>query len=67
MEAVIECPAMIYKSSKNNNYIANCIIYNLAGYGKTENEAISNLENTISKTVRNYTAKIKPVYGFNLH
>ena len=34
----VEYPALIYKNNKNNLFIANCLIKNLVGMGKTEIE-----------------------------
>lgn len=60
----IQYPALIYKSKKNNNFIANCIIKNLIGYGRTEEDAIANLEMVLNKNSKEYPVKVKPVYQF---
>ncbi|MDD3150736.1 MAG: hypothetical protein PHV68_07860 [Candidatus Gastranaerophilales bacterium] len=62
----IEYPALIYKSRRNNNFIANCIMYNLIGFGKTEKDAIENLEKSMTQTLDKYEISIKPMYEINL-
>lgn len=57
-------PALIYKSHKNNVFVANCIIKKLVGYGRSEKDAISNLEKILNTTNSDYPVKIKPVYQF---
>lgn len=57
-------PALIYKSQKNNVFVANCIIKKLVGYGRSEKDAISNLEKILNTTNSDYPIKIKPVYQF---
>ena len=60
----IEYPALIYRSRKNRIFVANCIIKKLIGYGKTEAEAVNNLENILNKRIKDYFIRIKPVYSF---
>jgi len=60
----IQYPALIYKSKNNNVFIANCIIKNLIGYGKTEKDAVCNLEKILNNLNKEYPVKIKPVYQF---
>lgn len=43
-----EYPAMVYKNTRNNSFIANCIVKNIFGFGKTEEEAINNLKGFLS-------------------
>lgn len=59
-----EYPALIYKSSRSDVFIANCIIKNLVGYGHTEKDAILNLESVLGKSNSDYEVKVKPVYQF---
>ena len=44
-------PALVYKSKKNNVFVANCIIKKLIGYGQTEQAAIINLESNLTFTL----------------
>lgn len=60
----IQYPALIYKSRKNNIFIANCIIKNLIGYGHSEEDAIANLEMVLNKNSTDYPVTVKPVYKF---
>jgi predicted RNase H-like HicB family nuclease len=61
-KTLIEYPALIYKNRKNNAYIANCIMFNLIGFGKTENQAIANLEQSMNDILKDYDITIKPMY-----
>lgn len=40
--------AFLYKSLKNNIYVANCYSASIAGYGKTETLAVENLKKSLS-------------------
>lgn len=60
--ATIEYPALIYKNGKNNVFVANCIIKKLIGFGKTEQDAIENLESVLNTTNDEYFIKVKPMY-----
>ena len=60
----IEYPALIYKSRNNHVFVANCIMKKLVGYGKTEAEAVNNLENVLNKNIQDYFVRIKPVYNY---
>ncbi|MBS4760538.1 MAG: hypothetical protein KHX03_07570 [Clostridium sp.] len=62
--SIIEYPALVYKSNKNNVFIANCIIKNLIGYGQTEEDALVNLEKVLKKVSSEYPVKVKPVYRY---
>lgn len=55
-------PALVYKSNKRNVFVANCIIKKLIGYGRTECDAISNLEKILNSKNPDYPIKVKPVY-----
>lgn len=63
---MIEYPVMVYKSTRNNVYVANCIIKNLIGFGKTELDAIENLKNSLENISKGSKVKIKPLYGLSL-
>ncbi len=60
----IQYPALIYKNNKNNVFVANCIIKNLIGYGRSEKAAISNLEKILNRMHNDYPVRIIPVYKF---
>ena len=62
----VEYPALIYKNNKNNLFIANCFIKNLIGMGKTETEAIQNLEKSLTTMQSDYLVKIKPMYELKM-
>ena len=62
----VEYPALIYKNNKSNLFIANCFVKNLVGMGKTENEAMENLEKSLSKIQNEYVVKIKPMYEIKM-
>lgn len=59
-----EYPAMVYKTNRNRTYIASCIVKNVIGFGKTEEDAIKNLKKTIQEITKTIEVNIKPVYGF---
>jgi predicted RNase H-like HicB family nuclease len=64
---VIEYPAIIYQNRRNGGYIANCIIKNLVGFGKTELDAIDNLKMSILQTsTEPYLIQIKPMYDLSI-
>lgn len=63
---MIEYPAMIYKTNRNRTYIANCVIKNLIGFGKTEEDALNNLRESLQNQNNNDEVKIKPIYGFSI-
>lgn len=56
----IEYPAFIYK--KNNAFVANCILLNLVAFGKTEQEAVNSLQNTMQEVLTEFNIQIKPIY-----
>lgn len=56
----IEYPAFVYK--KHNSYIANCVLLNLVSFGKSEQEAINSLQNTMQEMLTDFDIQIKPVY-----
>lgn len=64
MNTSVLYPALIYKSKNNNVFVANCIIKKIVGYGKTELDAIHNLETLMNKSSQEYDIKVKPVYQF---
>lgn len=59
----MQYPALIYKS-KNNTYVANCIIKKIVGFGKSEELAVLNLEKLLNKENTDFPVKVKPVYTF---
>ena len=56
----IDYPALVYK--KNIFYVANCVLFNLFAVGRTEIEAIENLEKTMNQALPEYNISIKPIY-----
>lgn len=62
----VEYPALIYKNNKNNLFIANCFVKNIIGMGRTEVEAIKNLENSLSLTNNEFLVKVKPMYELKI-
>lgn len=61
----IEYPAMIYRTNRNRGFIANCMIKNLIGFGKTEADALANLKESLQCTTTNEIS-LKPVYGISI-
>ncbi len=57
----IEYPTVVYKNRKKNAFIANCVMHNLMGFGKTKNDAIKNLQKSIEDNVQGHKIIIKPV------
>lgn len=60
---MIEYPAMIYKTNRNRTYVANCIIKNLVGFGRTEEDAINNLKTCLQSFNEKIEISVKPMYG----
>lgn len=64
---MIEYPAMIYRINRNKTYVANCMVKNLIGFGKTEEAAINNLKESLQNITEKITEKseinITPVYN----
>jgi|GEM_PF-2130052 len=56
----IEYPAFIYK--KSNVFIANCVLFNLTALGKSEDEAIENLQKSLQASLSEFVISIKPIY-----
>lgn len=54
-------PALVYKNNKTNQYVANCIMKNLIGFGHTETDAVRNLEKVLNQYSKDYPIKIRPV------
>lgn len=63
---MIEYPAMIYKHNRNRGYIANCLVKNLVGFGKTEEDALNNLKKCLKDVDSQSEIKITPIYGLSL-
>lgn len=61
-----EYPAMIYKSNRNKVYVANCIVKNIVGFGKSEDEAITNLKESLQHTIKDCEIVIIPSYGLSI-
>lgn len=60
----MEYPAMIYKNTISNVYMANCVVKNITGFGKTEEDALNNLKNTLQEVTNMCDITLKPMYGF---
>lgn len=60
-----EYPAMVYKSHRNNVFVANCIIKNLIGFGKTEEDALENLKESLQGMTKDEVV-VTPMYGFSI-
>jgi len=56
----IEYPAFVYK--KNRVFIANCVLYNLTAFGKSEMEAVENLQKSLQASLNEFIITIKPIY-----
>jgi len=63
---MIEYPAMVYKYRGNKTFMANCIVKNLIGFGKTEEDAINNLKTTLQNSTKNEEITVKPMYRFQI-
>lgn len=63
---MIEYPAMIYKTNRNRTYIANCVVKNLIGFGKTEEDALNNLKESLQNLNSSDEISIKPIHGFSI-
>lgn len=64
--AIIEYPAMIYKNNRNRVFVANCIVKNIVGFGKTEEDALANLKESLQSINSKYEVLIKPMYGLSI-
>lgn len=64
---MIEYPAMIYRTNRNKMFVANCMVKNLIGFGKTEEAAINNLKESLQNITEQIIEKseisITPMYG----
>jgi hypothetical protein len=60
---MIEYPAMIYKNNRSNIVVANCMMKNLFGFGKTEEDALKDLETSLQNVAAISDFVLKPVYG----
>lgn len=59
-----EYAALIYKTNRNKSYIASCMFKNIVGFGKTEEDAINNLKESLKSFGEKVEISIKPIYGF---
>lgn len=62
----IEYPAMIYKNERSKVFIANCIVKNIIGFGKTEQDALNNLKESLKTNDSKEEVVITPMYGFQI-
>ena len=65
--AMTEYPAMIYKSNRNNVFVANCLVKNLVGFGKTETDALNNLKESLEGLGGKCEITLKPMYGLQIN
>lgn len=61
-----EYTAMIYRNNRNRTYIANCMIVNVVGFGKTEEDAIKNLKDSLQMSTKTFDIDIKPLYKLTM-
>lgn len=61
---MMEYPAMIYKNGRNRGFVANCVVNNLVGFGKTEEDAINNLKQSLQSLTKLCDINVKPLHGF---
>lgn len=64
--SIEEFPAMIYKTNRNKTFVANCVIKNLVGFGKTEEDALNNLKASLESITHKCEVVIKPMHGLFL-
>ena len=62
----MEYQAMIYKNYQNKTFIANCLMNNLMGYGKTEEDAMENLRKSLEALTGETNISIKSIYKLPL-
>lgn len=60
---MIEYPAMIYRNGRCKTYVASCFIKNLVGFGKTEEDALNNLKESLQNVTENADICVKPIYN----
>jgi len=63
---LIEYPAMVYKNNRNNVFVANCIVKNLIGFGKTEEDALVNLRESLQSMTKAHEVIVKPMYRLSM-
>ena len=63
---MLEYSALIYKHNRNKTYMANCIVKNLVGFGKTEEDALHNLKTSLQDLTQTEEVSLKPMYGFSI-
>lgn len=62
----IEYPAMIYKNGRSNVFVASCIMKNLIGFGKTEEDALKNLRASFNSSSTKEEIILTPMYAFSM-
>lgn len=58
----IEYPVLIYRDNRGYGFLANCFIKNIIAFGKTELQAIKNIETTLKELTEDYYVRVKPIY-----
>lgn len=64
--SIEEFPAMVYKNNRSKTFVANCIVKNIIGFGKTEEDALNNLKDSIQNALHTCDVTIKPMYGLSI-
>ena len=62
----IEYPVLIYRDNRGCGFLANCLIKNIIAFGKTEIQAINNIEKNLKELTQDYCVKVKPIYKLQL-
>ncbi len=63
----IEYPVLIYRDNRGCGFLANCLIKNIIAFGKTEIQAIKNIEETLKELTNDYYVRVKPIYKLDLN
>jgi predicted RNase H-like HicB family nuclease len=60
---MVEYPALIYKNGRDKTYVANCMTKNLFGFGKTEEDALKSLKDSLQNLNKQSEISLKPMHG----
>lgn len=63
----IEYPVLIYRDNRGCGFLANCLIKNIIAFGKTELQAIKNIEETLKELTNDYYVRVKPIYKLDFN
>lgn len=64
--SIEEFPAMVYKNNRGKTFVANCMVKNIIGFGKTEEDALNNLKDSIQNLTKSCDVIIRPMYGLSI-